>query len=126
LLDGEVLISSNEFDPVYAEGQPLLRRPKHQGSFSARYEGARFSLGTSLVSVGARADSDFVGIGLTGNEAYTRVDARVHARLAGQVWAFVVAENLFDRQYQEVLGYPALGRSVRVGLRFRSLERSRP
>ncbi len=125
-LDGEILTSSNSFDPVYAEGQSLLRRPRHQGSFSARYEGARFSVGTSLVSVGARADSDFVGIGLTHNEAYTRVDARVHARLVGGLWAFVVAENLLDRQYEEVLGYPALGRSVRVGLRFRSDDRARP
>jgi outer membrane receptor protein involved in Fe transport len=93
---------------------------------SARYGGERFSVGASLVSVGARADSDFVGIGLTSNEAYTRVDARVHARLVRGLWAYVVAENLFDEQYEEVLGYPALGRSVRVGLRFRSLERARP
>ena len=29
----------------------------------------------------------------------------------------MAGENLLDREYQEVLGYPALGRSVRVGLR---------
>ena len=28
---------------------------------------------------------------------------------------FVVADNLLDREYQEVLGYPALGRAVRAG-----------
>ena len=33
--------------------------------------------------------------------------------------AFLVAENLFDEEYQEALGYPALGRSVRAGLRLR-------
>jgi len=27
-----------------------------------------------------------------------------------------VAENLFDRGYEEVLGYPALGRLVRLGI----------
>jgi outer membrane cobalamin receptor len=111
---------------VYAEGQPLLRRPKHQGSLSAVYASERFSAGASLVSVGERADSDFVGIGLTSNEAYTRVDARVHARLVSGLSAYLVAENLFDRQYQEILGYPSLGRSVRVGLRFRSQDRARP
>jgi outer membrane cobalamin receptor len=125
-LDGEILVSTSSFDLVYALGQSLLRRPQHQGSFSARYSGERFSAGLSLVSVGERADSDFVGIGLTLNEAYTRVDARVHARLVSGLWAYVVAENLFDRQYEEVLGYPALGRSVRVGLRFRSDDRARP
>jgi outer membrane cobalamin receptor len=28
-----------------------------------------------------------------------------------------MAENLLDAEYQEVLGYPALGRSVRGGFR---------
>ena len=32
----------------------------------------------------------------------------------------MVGENLLDREYQEVLGYPALGRAVRGGLRFRA------
>ncbi len=125
-LDGEILVSTNSFDPVYAEGEPLLRRPRHQGSFSARYGGRRVSVGASLVRVGERADSDFVGIGLTTNEAYTRVDARLHARIVGGLSAYLAAENLFDQQYQEVLGYPALGRSVRVGLRFRSQDGARP
>jgi outer membrane cobalamin receptor len=30
-----------------------------------------------------------------------------------------VAENLLDADYQEALGYPALGRSLRGGLRLR-------
>ena len=38
-------------------------------------------------------------------------------RVAGPVEAFLVGENLLDAEYQEVLGYPALGRSVRGGLR---------
>jgi outer membrane receptor protein involved in Fe transport len=69
--------------------------------------------------VGERADSDFVGLGLTTNPAYTRLDARLRVRLAGPVEAFVVGENLLDEAYQEALGYPALGRSVRGGLRLR-------
>ena len=32
----------------------------------------------------------------------------------------MVGENLADSEYQEALGYPALGRTVRVGLRYRS------
>jgi outer membrane cobalamin receptor len=35
----------------------------------------------------------------------------------------VVGENVFDERYQEVLGYPALGRSVRAGLRLRTTGR---
>lgn len=116
-LDGEILESPSGFDPVYAEGEPLLRRPKHQGSFSAQLSFPRWSAGATLVRVGERADSDFVGLGLTRSEAYTRLDARLRLRVAGGIEAFVVAENLLDAEYQEVLGYPALGRSVRGGFR---------
>ena len=42
------------------------------------------------------------------------------AQLTRGFEAFVVAENVLDREYQEALGYPALGRSVRAGLRFRT------
>ncbi len=116
-LDGEILESPSDFDPVYAEGQPLLRRPRHQGSLSAQLSFSRWSGGATLVRVGERADSDFVGLGLTRSEAYTRLDARLRVRLVGAVEAFVTGENLLDAEYQEVLGYPALGRAVRGGLR---------
>jgi vitamin B12 transporter len=119
-LDGEVLVSSSDFDPVYAVGQPLLRRPKNQASAWGRVDAGRFTLGANVVSVGRRADSDFVGLGLTKNAAYTRVDARALIRIHRGIEAFVVAENLFDESYQEVLGYPALGRVVRAGLRLRT------
>jgi outer membrane cobalamin receptor len=118
-LDGEVLVSTSEFDPVYAVGQPLLRRPKHQASVYAGWEGPRLGAGATLVRVGRRADSDFLGLGLTENEGYTRLDVRLRLRLGHGLEAFVVGENLLDREYQEALGYPALGRQVRGGLRFR-------
>ena len=76
--------------------------------------------------MGRRADSDFAGLGLTENDGYARVDGRARVRLGRGFEAFVVAENLFDREYQEALGYPALGRSVRAGLRFRTGADRRP
>jgi outer membrane cobalamin receptor len=120
LLDGEILVSPSDFDPVYAAGQPLLRRPRHQASFTVHGGGARASGGATLVLVGARADSDFVGLGLQENEGYARLDARARVRLTRGFEAFVVGENVLDRGYQEALGYPAPGRSVRAGLRFRT------
>jgi outer membrane cobalamin receptor len=117
--DGEILESPADFDPVYAAGQPLLRRPRHLGSLTAQLSLARWSAGLTLVHVGERADSDFVGLGLTTNPAYTRLDARLRLRLAGALEAFLVGEDLTDAEYQEALGYPALGRSLRGGLRLR-------
>jgi len=119
-LDGRVLVSTSDFDPVFAVGQPLLRRPKHQLAVSGTAGTERFDVGVTVVAVGRRADSDFAGLGLTENEGYVRVDGRARLHLGHGLEAFVVGENLFDRDYQEALGYPALGRSVRGGLRFRT------
>jgi vitamin B12 transporter len=116
-LDGEILESPSDFDPVYAVGEPLLRRPRHQGSLSAQLSFPRWSAGATLVRVGERADSDFVGLGLTRSEAYTRLDARLRVRVAGPLEVFVTGDNLLDVEYQDVLGYPALGRCVRGGVR---------
>jgi vitamin B12 transporter len=117
-LDGKILVSNDEFDPVVAVGRPLLRRPKHQAAFGARFTRGRVGLGANLVAVGQRADSDFAGLGLLMNDGYTRVDARARVRIAHRLEAFVVGENLLDRRYQEILGYPALGRALRGGVRF--------
>ncbi|HEX9185751.1 MAG TPA: TonB-dependent receptor, partial [Vicinamibacteria bacterium] len=59
-LDGEILESPSDFDPVYAVGEPLLRRPEHQASISAHLSFPRWSAGATVVRVGERADSDFV------------------------------------------------------------------
>ena len=119
-LDGEVLVSASDFDPVYAVGQALLRRPKHQGSLSAQGGGDRLGAGATLFLVGRGADSDFLGLGLTESGGYTRLDARAHARVARGLEAFLAAENVLDRRYEEALGFPALGRGIRAGLRFRT------
>jgi outer membrane cobalamin receptor len=115
--EGVILDSPSGFDPVYAVGQPLLRRPRRQGSLSASWSFGRGSVGVTLFAVGARADSDFVGLGLTRNAGYARLDARARVHVAGALEAFLAADNLLDARYQEVLGYPALGRALRGGLR---------
>jgi vitamin B12 transporter len=119
-LDGEVIVSASE-DPVYAVGEPLLRRPRHQASFSGEAGAGRATLGATLLVVGRRADSDFSALGLTENEGYARLDVRARVALGRGLEAFAVADNLLDASYEEALGYPALGRSVRAGIRFRSV-----
>jgi len=119
-LDGEIIESGNAFSPVFAEGESLLRRPAHQGAIHALFESGRVRLGADLLFVGSRTDSDFLGLGLTHNESYARLDARVRVAIAGGLDAYLVGDNLTDERYQEALGYAALGRAVRVGLSFRS------
>lgn len=118
LLDAQVVESGDAFgDPLYAAGAPLLRRPRHQGHLGAQLVTRRLRAGAHLFLVGERADSDFLGLGLTRNPGHARLDARLAWRVAGHLEAFATAENLLDAEYQELLGYPALGRSLRLGLR---------
>ena len=121
--DGEILDSPSGVDNVYAVGRPLLRRPRHQASLSLAYALGHGSVGATLVRVGERTDSDFVGIGLGQGElpyynpGYTRLDVRARLRVSTRLEAFLAADNLLGERYQEVLGYPALGRTLRGGVR---------
>ncbi len=118
-LDGRVVDSAPDADPIYAVGQPLLRRPKHQASLSAQSHLGRLSAGVTLVIVGKRADSDFGGLGLTQNDGYRRLDARLRWELGRGLELAAAADNLTNAKYMEILGYPALGRAIRGGLRWR-------
>ncbi|MGC1492159.1 MAG: hypothetical protein WA798_12375, partial [Candidatus Acidiferrum sp.] len=57
-------------------------------------------------------------LGLTRNPGYARFDLSTHYDVGHGVAFTVRAANLFDKQYQDALGYPALGRDVRAGVRY--------
>jgi len=107
------------YDPLHAPGQPLLRRPKHSGSFLLTYLASRWgaSLGTSVV--GRRPDSDFQGFGVDHAAGYARVDLGGWYAPASRITLYANVENVLDKHYQEVVGYPALGVNARAGVRFR-------
>ena len=77
---------------------------------------ANGTLAATLVTVGRRADSDFLGLGLVENPRFTRVDARAAYRLNSRARILATVENLFNAEYQEVLGYEALPRRFRIAL----------
>lgn len=112
------ILTSVSTDPLLGAGRELLRRPGRQGSVTAEAQAGRVSIAATLVHVGRRADSDFLGIGLTSNPAFTRVDTRAAWSLSSRTRLRVAVENLFDAHYQEVLGYAALPRRFRVSLAF--------
>ena len=119
-LEGRIKDSSSAGFPFRA-GDPLLRRPKHSGDFRVSWLANRWTVAWNSRFVGRRADSDFFSHfpPLTSSEYYTASNLAVTVDLTPQLSTFVRIDNVFDRTYQEVLGFEALRRGITVGSRVR-------
>ena len=117
--DSRVLKSPNAFDPALIPGNHLIRRPVNSGSLTIFANFHRVNLTFAGYFSGQRTDSDFLGLGLTRTPGYARFDLASSYALSRGISVYARATNLFDKQYQDALGYPALGRDVRVGVRYR-------
>ncbi len=114
-----VLQAPNAFDPALQPGNRLFKRPVHSGSLVLNADFRRMNWNLVGTFVGRRTDSDFLGLGFTSNPGYGKVDLAASYDLGRGVSAFGRIENLFDKQYQESLGYAAYRRAYRLGMRFR-------
>jgi vitamin B12 transporter len=115
----QILEQPFAFDPLHVPGQPLLRRPKHSGSFLLNYIAKRWGSDLGATFVGRRPDSDFIGLNIDHAAGYVRVDLGGWFALNSRITAYANVENAFDKYYNEVVGYPALTANFRAGLRFR-------
>ncbi len=114
-LDSLVLANSSVTDPVFAPGRELIRRPRHSGYLDLKWKPGRWTWGATATIVGSRADSDFLGLGLNRNPAYGVLDLLVSFRLFSGASIYVIVNNALNRDYMEVLGYPALPAHFRIG-----------
>jgi outer membrane cobalamin receptor len=115
----QILEQPFAFDNLHQPGQPLLRRPKHSASLLLSYLRNRWSANLGGTFVGRRPDSDFLGFNIDHAAGYVRVDLGGWYALTSRITAYANVENVLNRQYQEVVGYPALGVNFRAGMRFR-------
>jgi vitamin B12 transporter len=117
--DSLVLAAPNAFDPTEVPGNRLARRPVNSGTLSAIAAWRRVNVTLASYFTGRRTDSDFLGLGLNHTAGYARFDLASSYELGRGVSTFVRAANVFDKSYQDALGYPALGREVLVGMKYR-------
>lgn len=119
--DSRVLVSPGAFDPALIAGNRLIRRPPNSGSLTLNAAFRRLNVNLAGYFTGVRTDSDFlfVGLNLTRNPGYSRFDLATSYNLGRGVSIYARATNLLDKLYQDALGYPALGRDVRVGMNYR-------
>ena len=104
--------SLSEPDPALSR---LIRRPRHSLSGDLLLAPTRRStLGAGLLVVAGREDTDFNSFPATRVNPGDYAVARLYGSydLTARVTLRARAENLFDRRYEPVYGFPALGRSV--------------
>jgi outer membrane cobalamin receptor len=121
ILEAPQCTPANFCNPLFFAGQPLLRRPKHSGSILLNYLGSRWGGDLAGSFVGRRPDSDF-GVAptpITHAGGYARVDLGGWYAIHPRVSVYANIENLLNKHYEEVVGYPALHFNFRAGLRFR-------
>jgi len=117
--DTRVLKSENPFaDPSLVPGSRLIRRPANSGSFGVNLNVAHVNWNFIGYFTGVRTDSNFVNPAQTTNPGYARFDMAASYNVTRGLFVTARAINLFDKQYQDALGYPALGRYYMLGLRY--------
>jgi vitamin B12 transporter len=122
-LDTEILAASGSSiaQTPFAVGDALIRRPRHSSAVDASLTRQRFGAFAELQIRGETLDIE-PAFGATGglypNSGHTIFNFGGSWRPVKAVEVFARALNLFDREYEDVLGYPAPGRTAYVGARF--------
>lgn len=118
-LDSEILESTSGFSPVFAPGQWAFRRPRHSGFVSGAWTVSRLSIDLTGTFIGRFVDSDFASLepAFVRNAGWSTWDGRASWRLSGRAAALLAVDNIGNLNYQQPLGYLALRRAVRTGLR---------
>jgi vitamin B12 transporter len=111
-------IAYTNLDTRDGNGVALVRRPRNLGSSTLTYDAERWGATGSVVVVGRRLEEDFTTFTNRYNPGYAKFDLASFWRVREHLRVTARVENLFDRQYAEVLAFPARGRTVYGGLQF--------
>ena len=123
-LQTKVINDGGSGGTAFPPGQPLLRRPKHQGSVGLTYLGDRWTV-TCIANVVAPAiDRDFTqpGFPRVTLPGHTRLDLAASCLVLQNVWSIkslraqMKIDNLLNEYYEEVLGFSSAGISGRGGI----------
>jgi outer membrane cobalamin receptor len=107
--------------PPYSVGDALLRRPRHQGSIDATWTRSRAGAFLQVLMRGEALDAEPAfgpSGGLYANAGYAVTNFGGSFTVGYGVTVIGRVMNAFDAEYEEVLGYPAPGRTAYVGIRF--------
>jgi vitamin B12 transporter len=101
-------------------GLQLLRRPEWSGAWTLRGSlGPRLRGDLTLIWVGARDDVDAVSYERTRLDSHLTGNLAVGYEVLQGLELTLRVQNLADERYEEIAGYPAPGRRLSGGLRWR-------
>jgi outer membrane cobalamin receptor len=124
-LDTEILAIDNsaQAPSPYRVGDRLLRRPRHNGSLTLGWSRDATSVFATVDARGEALDAEPAfgpSGGLFDNPGRTLLDLGGSYRIVRHVNVYARVMNLFDRDHEEVLGFPSPGRTAFVGVRLAS------
>ncbi len=106
-----------------ATGMRLDRRPEHSGNFNVNYTFLKkFNANTNVKIVSQRPDKNFFDANFfpftptpVTNSGYVKWDLGLSYEISKYVSVHGRLENLLDDHYEEVFGFPSLGRTFWLG-----------
>ena len=99
--------------------EPLRDRPKWRGGIEGSWQPRTgTSLHANLLVVGNRFDFQIPVPEIQIADGYTTVNLAVSQDLSRDLKAYVRADNLFNNDFQEFVGFPNPGFSIRAGLSY--------
>ena len=123
---GLTAVINHAFIHTSSTSGPLLRRPSFVSTADLLYHRSKLDCDFGLVAQGHRNDDDFAappfgnGLGPGVYGGYTRFDLTVAYDLRPGLQIYTRAQNLFNRHYEEVAGFPAPGLNFVVGVQTRA------
>ncbi len=114
--------TKNKSDNPTDKGKPLLRRPKHKIGFNTNYSlNGNINFNLELVYYSKRYDIDFSTFPSQRVilQDYTLVNLSAIYELTNFISLSGRVENLFDKDYEEVLGYGIKGRIAYLGFKLK-------
>ena len=105
-----------DLDPNYLPGSRLLRRPVNSGNVMLNANYWRMNWNLSGYFTGQRFDYNFPTQAIDPGYALLNLAATYNFTRGLSVYGRI--NNLTNKQYQEVYGFPALGREFRIGLKY--------
>ena len=121
-LEGSTLVQA----PFHV-GQELIRRPRNSAGFNVTWQHRRLALNSNAYLRGQTLDTE-PNDGLTAceyglpclfpNKGYVVLNGGFSYRLTHGLEIYGHLNNLLDRKYEEVLGYPALPLNFLAGVKF--------